>query len=114
MTTHPVGVVFLQSSPSLLLARIRSGLWGAHARLLIQKEGETEASLGGWAGSKEVAAIPDESHWGTLFLRHKLPMWGHLLTFMMPGDPRTGVLPACLLLACFTRRPRTHSMHTTL
>ena len=38
----------------------------------------------------QVAAIPDESHWGTFFSRHKLPMWGHLLTFMMPGDPRTG------------------------
>ena len=37
-----------------LLSCPRSGLWRDHAQLLIRKERETELTLGGWAGSKEV------------------------------------------------------------
>jgi hypothetical protein len=71
---------------------VHRGLWGEHARLLLGKEPEHAAALRGWVGSKEVAAIPDESHWGTLFTRLALPTWGHLLTYMLPGDdPKTGV-----------------------
>ena len=37
-----------------------------------------------------VAGIADEAYWGSIWTRYGLKMWGYLLTYMEPGDPKSG------------------------
>lgn len=34
--------------------------------------------------------VPDEAYWTTLMQKYRQRSWGHLLTYMLPGDARTG------------------------
>jgi len=66
------------------------GVWREHAQLLLDKEREHDEAMRDWVGVRDLPGIPDETHWGTLFTRYQLPMWGRLLTFMLRGSAKGG------------------------
>ena len=68
----------------------RITLWHEHARFFLEHEARLDAAFRGWKWEKVVAGIADEAYWGTVGARHGLRMWGYTLTYMEPGDPKSG------------------------
>ena len=66
------------------------GLYREHANRLLESEDTWRPVFTNFNFDKLVNGIPDESYWSTLAQHYSLPIWDHLLTYMEPGDPKTG------------------------
>ena len=65
-------------------------LYRAHAALLVRQQASFDDAFAHWTNSKLAPWCTDEVYWSTLLQHLHQPVTGGLMTYMEPGDAKTG------------------------